>query len=70
MSYNRIDDKIGISKNLKDVEIGNNGLGEGKNQDIWYAIIEDAIDFDNRDIDMVDLTDRVFANILTYFFGL
>ncbi len=55
---------VGVGGVLEDVELGNNGVGDGaRNQDNRRATVEDVEDYDNV------VVDRVFADVLAYPFG-
>lgn len=71
MGYDGVDDGIGIGRVLKDVKMGNNGVGDSaKNQENWHATVKNIKNSDDRVIVVVDVTDGVLINILAYFFGL
>lgn len=70
MRYDRVDDGVGIGGDLEDIEVGNNSVGDGRNQDNRYATVEDIVDSDDKVIAAVDPTDRIFAKVLAHLFGL
>lgn len=67
MGDNRVDDRVGIREVPKNVELGNDGIGNNAgNQDNWHAIVKDIEDSDDV---VVDPIDRVLADVLAYSFG-
>ncbi len=67
MGYDGVGDGVDVGGVSEDVELGNNGVGDGAgNQDNRRATIEDA---DHSDDVVVDPTDGVLADVLAHPFG-
>ncbi len=62
-------DRVDLGGDLEDVEVSNNGVGDGRNYDNWFATVEDVVDSDNKVTDVVDLIDGIFVYVLAYFFA-
>lgn len=61
--------KVGDGRHQKDSKVGNNRVDNNGDQDDWRATIENVVDFDDGIINVLDLTDRIFAKVLTQLFG-
>ncbi len=60
-------DGVGVGGVPEDVELGNDGVGDGaRNQDNRRATVDDTEDSNNV---IVDPTDGVLADVLAYSFG-
>lgn len=70
MCYHEVGDEVGVGGDLEDVEIGNDGVGDGGNQDNRNANVEDVVDSDNGVTSVVDPTNRVLTDVLAHSFGL
>lgn len=68
MDYDRVGDGLGVGRDLEDIEIGNNDMGESRNKDNCHATIENIVDFDDKVNDMVDPTDGILVDVLIYSF--
>lgn len=56
---------------LEDIELGNNCVGNSRNQDNRRPIIKDVVDLDSdaRVTDAVDPIDQALADVLVHSFG-
>ncbi len=70
VGYDEVIDRVNVDGDLEDVEVGNNSIRDGKNQDNWLATVEDVMNFNNGVIAIVEPTDGVLADVCIYLFGL
>lgn len=68
VDYDELDNRVDISRVIKNIEIGNNNINNSKNKDNCFIIMRNIINSANKVTDMVNLIDEIFTNILIYFF--
>lgn len=69
MRYDRVGDGVSVSGDAEDIEVDNNTISDSGNEDNWCTTIEDVVDSVNEITAEVDLTNRVFADVLVHLFN-
>lgn len=59
---------MGIGRDLENIKVGNNGMGDGRIYDNWHATVDNVVDFNDRVTNVVDPTNGVFVDVLAYLF--
>lgn len=62
-------DKAGDGGNPEDVEMRNDSIANGGNQDNRHTTVKDVVNFDDGVVAAIDPTDKVIADILAHPFG-